>query len=260
MNILGGNMIPLYYFKNFSSLDSCLHAITLKSSKEPYSFSLALHTGEHKRYIVENRQKIMKQLSLNENISFIVAKQTHGDNIAIISEHKHRGWHELDSAIEDCDALITNQKGIMLTILTADCVPILLMDIEKNVIAAVHAGWRGSRAKIVAKTVNKMCKAFDCDVKNIVVGIGPSIGVCCYEVDSNVANFFKKSQKRALKNSEKYMLDLPMVNKEQLLSVGILESNIEMSHICTACEVDRYFSYRKEKGCSGRFMSMITLK
>jgi len=253
-------MIPFYYFKHFQSLGSCRHAITTKVSEEPYAFSVALHTGEEKKTIIANRQNIVRQLAWHENVYFTIANQTHSDHIAIIREHKHRGWEQIDDAIEDCDALITDKKDIMLTILTADCVPILLMDTKQGVIAAVHAGWRGSKSKIVAKTVNKMCKIFDCDTKNIIVGIGPSIGACCYEVDSSVANFFEKSQKIAISPNDKYMLDLPLANKEQLLSVGILESNIEMSHICTACEVDTFFSYRREKGCSGRFMSMIGLK
>jgi len=147
----------------------------------------------------------------------------------------------------------------MLTILTADCVPILLLDPVKNVVAAVHAGWKGTQQEIVLKTVEKMKETFNCNPKNILAGIAPSIGKCCYEVDWNVAQYFEKIEHAYSQKNEKYLLDLPLINKTQLLQSGLLETNIEMSHICTACEVVSYFSYRKEGGCSGRFMSMIGL-
>ena len=254
------SMTPFYCFNHLKSIPNCRHSITTKTMDEPYAFSVALHTDEDSKDIIENRKKIIKQLKWDRNVSFIVANQTHSDHITVIKENKHRGWEQINDAVEDCDALITDRKDIVLTILTADCVPILLMDTKKNVVAAIHAGWRGSKDEILAKTVKKMCDIFSCDTKNIIAGIGPAIGVCCYEVDSNVANYFHASQKVAILKEDKYMLDLPEVNRQQLLNVGLAESNIEMSDICTACEVDRFFSYRKEKGCSGRFMSMIGLK
>jgi len=254
-----GSMIPFYRFNHLASIARCKHAVTEKISSEPYGFSVALHTGEEPEIIIVNRKKVMKRLHWNDNASFIVANQTHSDHIVVIKEHKNRGWEQIATAVEDCDALITDRKDIVLTILTADCVPILLMDTKRDVIAAVHAGWRGSKAEILAKTVKKMCEVFSCDPQNIIAGIGPAIGVCCYEVDSSVADYFHASQKVSLPPKDKYMLDLQEVNKQQLLNAGLLESNIEMSQLCTACEVDRFFSYREEKGCSGRFMSVIGL-
>jgi len=253
-------MIRFYHFKHFKSIYNCRHAVTVKVNSEPYAFSVALHTGENKIVIIGNRKKMIQQLQWSGKLSFIVANQTHSDHIHTIKDNKNRGWEHIESVVKDCDALITNKKDVILTILTADCVPILLMDTTKNVIAAVHAGWRGSEKRILFKTVKKMCDMFDCDAKNIHVGIGPAIGVCCYEVDSLVAKKFDKIESISTSKHDKYMLDLPMVNKRQVLDAGVLESNIEMSHICTACNVDIFFSYRKEKGCSGRFMSMIGLQ
>jgi copper oxidase (laccase) domain-containing protein len=91
----------------------------------------------------------------------------------------------------------------------------------------------------------------------MIAGIAPSIGKCCYEVGIDVAQHFFDIPEGYSKKGEKYMLDLPYINKYQLLEIGLLEENIELSGVCTACEVDAYFSYRKEQGCSGRFMSMI---
>ena len=96
--------------------------------------------------------------------------------------------------------------------------------------------------------------------KDILVGIAPAIGGCCYEVGEEVAKHFLNYPKALQPKGEKTMLNLPLINELQLLDIGILSKNIEQSHICTSCEVQRFFSYRKEDGCSGRFMSMIGIK
>ena len=251
------SMKNIYTFKNLSKEKNCVHLITQKDSTHPYAFSLALHTQENPSDIIKNRTFFNQKFP---NMSFVVANQTHSANIKIITKKETKGWINLESAIEDCDALITNQKNIMLTILTADCVPILLFDKKQNIIAIVHAGWKGTEKKIVSKTIEKMKQVFNSNPKDILASIAPSIGKCCYEVDWNVAKYFKDIGDDYKDKEKKQMLDLPYINKTQLLKVGVDEHNIELSNICTACEVENYFSYRKEKGCSGRFMSMIGLK
>jgi len=250
-------MKNIYTFKNLSKEKNCIHLVTQKESTQPYLFSLALHTNENPSEIIKNRDFFSKKFP---NMHFIVANQTHSANIEIITKQDTQGWISLESAIEECDALITNQKNIMLTILTADCVPILLFDKKQNVIAVVHAGWKGTEKRIVYKTIDKMKEIFDSNPKDILASIAPSIGKCCYEVDWNVAKHFKNIENAYENRGEKKMLDLPYINKLQLLQAGLDEHHIELSNICTACEVEKYFSYRKEKGCSGRFMSMISLK
>jgi YfiH family protein len=249
--------MDFYKFKCFEKYNDLLHAVTNKSMDLPHHFSLALHTGENKEEIIQNRNVIPGFFKSDKNLHFIVANQTHSDHIKIIAKRETKGWESVEDAIEDCDALITNEKEIVLTILTADCVPVLLYDNEKEVVAAVHAGWKGTKAKIVAKTVKKMKEMYGCEPENIIAAVAPSIGSCCYEVGEDVAEHFFDTADGCRKTGEKYMLDLPLINKKQLLDVGLKEVNIEMSDVCTACEVDRYFSYRKEQGCSGRFMSMI---
>ena len=253
-------MIDFYSFISLQKYNTLVHAVTKKSSSHPYDLSLALHTGEEKVDILANREQIAKQLGSEENFHFVVANQTHSDHIKIIGKAETKGWRSMDDAIEDCDALITQEKKVILTILTADCVPILLYDTKQEVVAAVHAGWKGTESKIVAKTVLKMQERFDSKVEDIIAAVAPSIGRCCYEVGEDVAKHFFDTPKGFTKKGEKFMLDLPYINKYQLLSVGLKESNIEMSGVCTACEVEEYFSYRKEQGCSGRFMSMIGMK
>jgi YfiH family protein len=249
--------MDLHKFKCFEKYNNLLSVVTKKSLAYSYNFSMALHTGEDENKIVENREEIASFLKLNRDLHFVVANQTHSDNIVIVNKHETKGWRSAKDAVKDCDALITKEKGIVLTVLTADCVPILLYDPQQEVIAAIHAGWKGTKAKIVKKTVEKMQDEFACDSVNIVAAIAPSIGKCCYEVDEDVAKHFFDTKDAFSKNANKYMLDLPHINKQQLLEAKIKEKNIEMSAICTSCEVDSYFSYRKEQGCSGRFMSMI---
>ena len=252
-------MLDLYRFTHFQKEHKLLHAVTTKSTHFPHGFSLALHTGENPKSIVENREYLSRIFNPNKKLHYVLANQTHSDNIKIIQEKETKGWRELEDAIPDCDALITNVPDVILSVLTADCVPILLYDKKQQVVAAVHAGWKGSKAQILKKTVEKMIQTFDTKASDIKAGIAPSIGSCCYEVGKEVAEHFLNIPHACKKKEEKYMLDLPLVNKKQLLDIGIKEKNIEMSHICTACDVEHYFSYRKEQGCSGRFMSMIGL-
>jgi YfiH family protein len=253
-------MIDIFTFTHFKKSPSLLHAVTTKSNDLPYDFSLALHTGENATKIINNRNKLSKLLHSNEDLHYIVANQTHSDNIKIITRKETRGWDSISDAVQDCDALITDVKGVILNILTADCVPILLFDKEKEVVAAVHAGWKGTKAQIASKTVHKMSEVYGCDPKDIIAGVAPSIGRCCYEVGKDVAEHFFNIPEGFTSKGEEYMLDLPFINKQQLINAGILEANIEMSDTCTACDVERFFSYRKEQGCTGRFMSMIGLK
>ena len=252
-------MLDLYRFSHFENTPILLHAVTTKSMDFPYAFSLALHTGEEIQSIVQNRELLSHVFQQEKPLHYIVANQTHSDNIKTITKVETKGWKVLEDAVSDSDALITDVPSVVLTILTADCVPILLYDKKQQVIAAVHAGWKGTKAKIVSKTIKKMLSQYRSNPTDIMVGIAPSIGACCYEVGYDVAEHFMHIPKGCTAKADKYMLDLPYINKQQLLDVGIKEKNIEMSNLCTACEVERFFSYRKEKGCSGRFMSMIAL-
>ena len=252
-------MLYFYQFSHFKNYPLLNHKVSTKDKSHPYLFSQALHTGEEKSAIITNRHTLAKEFG-SDTLHFMVADQTHSDNIHIITNEHTQGWKSLESAIENCDALITNQRNVVLTILTADCVPLLLFDPIQNAIAAVHAGWKGSKLEIVKKTVDKMSQVFGSKPKDIIAGIGPSIGACCYEVSKDVADHFSHMPHAYMPKHDKYMLDLPYINKQQLIDAGLKEHHIEMSNICTACEVDRFFSYRQEDGCSGRFMSLIVLK
>ncbi len=254
-------MEPFFRFENLGKQSACLHGVTMKNTAHPLGFSMALHTGEPKETIVANRKTVERFFKKVQISHFVLANQTHSDHIHVLKEQETKGWENLESAVSDCDALVTSLKGVMLGILTADCVPVLLFDPQKEVVAAVHAGWKGTKANIVTKTIQTMQREFGTKPENIIAGIAPSIGQCCYEVDEDVASHFCKIPEvlKAKKNG-KYMLDLPLANKMQLMDAGVPQAQIELSGICTACDNDIYFSYRKEQGCRGRFMSLIGLE
>ncbi len=152
----------------------------------------------------------------------------------------------------EADALITDQLGLAIAVRTADCYPILLADAQNRAVAAIHAGWRGTAAQIVRKTLERMSAEFGTDPRNVLVCIGPGIGVCCYEVGDDVSRQFGLSGRTHL--------DLASENRKQLEAAGVPPLNIEALGVCTFCDAERFFSYRREKEKAGRMTSFIRLR
>lgn len=229
--------------------DSLFFTITSRYggvSKAPYdSLNLALHVKDSPKNVLENRTIISEKHNfLIENLIYM--EQTHSANIAVIKDGSL-------NRIENCDALITNVKNIPLMVMVADCIPILLYDPKKKVIAVAHAGRNGTFNEIAKKSVLKMVDVFGCEASDILVYLGASIHKCCYEVGVEIARLVDDKYK--VKRDEKWYLDLHSMNVDQLRSVGI--EDIEISSICTCCDKD-YFSYRRE-GVTGRFAGIIKL-
>jgi len=147
------------------------------------------------------------------------------------------------------DALITNQPDLAVSIRTADCLPILVADVRHGAIAAIHAGWRGTAARIVGETLTRMHAEFDTDPRDVYAAIGPGIGGCCFEVGDDVALVFGRSGAGRI--------DLAELNRTQLLELGIPEGQIELLALCTFCDADRFHSYRRDKERAGRMISYI---
>lgn len=230
------------------------HEVTQKELDRPFANSMALHTGEEKESIIDNRKHLLDKMCSLQRLYTL--NQVHGCEVYVVS--KETQWSE-NSVQIDADAHITDVRGVALGVLTADCVPILLYAKSKCVVGAVHAGWKGIRDNILKNTIDKMAHEYGVEPSDIIACIGPAIGGCCYEVGADVADWFD-SCKELAGDEGKYMLDLKSINKSQLLDAGVLEENIEISDICTACQKENFFSYRAESGCSGRFMSVIGLK
>jgi YfiH family protein len=223
--------------------------------------------------VLENRRRFQSALGATD-LKLISLKQIHSDVI-----------HLFDAApVNPCrgDASVTNRLGLLLAVQTADCVPILLVDLKKRAIAAVHAGWRGTLQRIVAKAIGKMQMEFGTKPADLLAAIGPSIGGC-YEVGTEVATQFLSQFAEAPDWFDEFrtgdepnpiqwlnmmppghqpppknvLLDLRKANRAQLLGTGLGASNIYVSDLCTACRRDLLFSYRQEGPQSGRLMSVI---
>jgi YfiH family protein len=159
--------------------------------------------------------------------------------------------------IEEGDALISQTPGLAIGVRTADCVPILLADARLRTIAAIHAGWRGTAAEIVASTVRQMVDAFGTRPQDLVAAVGPGIGGCCYEVGPEVARRFGKWRADLEHASEATKIDLAGINAVQLRRLGV--TDIYRANECTFCLADRYHSYRRDKDEAGRMLSFLSI-
>jgi len=165
--------------------------------------------------------------------------------------------HVLKSDIKPviADAVVTNKKGLLIGIQVADCVPILIYDKGKEVIGAVHAGWRGTAGEILKNAIRVMQEGFSSLSKDILIAIGPCIKGCCYEVGDDIKDIIQNITGKGTyyhKKNGKYFIDLSSANKLQALSMGISEDNIWQSEECTYCNPERFYSYRYAGGTTGR--------
>ena len=158
---------------------------------------------------------------------------------------------------QDGDALVTDEDGKSIGVRTADCVPILLVDPQHRAVAAVHAGWRGSAAEIVNRTIEAMARTFATVPSSVYAAIGPCVRACCYEVGANVLREFKPFFPEWQEIPEKGRLDLAQANGRQLQAVGIASDRIFDSCLCTCCNTAEFFSYRREPQNPGRMLSAI---
>jgi YfiH family protein len=184
------------------------------------------------------------------------------------------------------DASCTRNTGLLLAVQTADCVPILLVDPQKRAVAAIHAGWKGTLARITEKAVGRMHYEYGSKPSNLLAAIGPSVGPCCYEVAADfvskftaqfadAADYFDEPCSGEEPNPLQWLnmmppghqpapkgvhLDLRQANRRQLLAAGLSSRSIFVSDLCTACRTDLFFSYRKEGALSGRLMSVVGIR
>ncbi len=197
----------------------------------------------------------------NRGASVILSvKQVHGTDALIVDQPVAQG----DAFEGGWDALVTNQSGVMVTVRTADCVPVLLCDPERRVVAAIHAGWRGAVAGIVPKTVALMVSRFGATVDRLQMAIGPSAGPCCYEVDEPVLARLRevfpewRSVVRPV-NSQKAHLDLRAFVRQQALADGLGADRVATIDACTICQPERFYSYRRDGVVKATMVSGIVL-
>ena len=217
-------------------------------------------------YSVQSRDEIrskLKDIIDYEYKKIISPRQTHTNNVVAIT------LDNIDDELNDCDGVITNLKGVALTIATADCQSIFIYDNKKLVIANIHSGWKGTLKKILRNAIQIMIDKYECNTKDLIVCIGPSILKCCFEVDSDVVDMFRKEFKDIedtislgdIKDGkQKYYIDTVEINRRELIDLGVPKDNIITSDICTKCSSDKYHSYRAHGMDSGRNVSLIVMK
>lgn len=187
-------------------------------------------------------------------------KQVHGTDALVVD----RALTPADRFQGGWDALVTNQPGVMVAVRTADCVPVLVHDPKRRVVAAIHAGWRGAVAGIVPKTIALMESRFGSAPEHLRVSIGPSAGTCCYEVDEPVLDKLRQEfadWERVVRGrrSGKAHLDLKTLIREQARAAGTSPESITAVNLCTICHEDLFFSYRREGKVIGTMVSAIGL-
>ncbi|PAB58840.1 peptidoglycan editing factor PgeF [Anaeromicrobium sediminis] len=232
------------------------------SNGEFSTLNMGTKTNDKRENIIKNYEIICEALGIRmENL--VLSDQVHKDEIKIVHmEDKGKGIL-CESDIKEIDGLITSQKDICLVTQYADCVPVYIFDKKNKVISLVHSGWRGTVKKISKKAIEIMKDVYNTNPSDCIGAIGPSIGVCCYEVDERVIEEFKKHFNNVedfVKNKKngKYNLDLWEANKSILKDTGLNEENIIVSHVCTMCN-EELFSYRRDNGNTGRMAAMMQL-
>lgn len=218
------------------------------STGEFESLNLGIYTKDSKVNVNKNFDIICSALEMNKNVVYL--NQEHGKKIHILNKENVESIKG-----QKGDAIITNEKNMPIGIFTADCLPILLYDRKEKVIGAIHAGWRGVENKILTETIKEMKKKFNSDPINIVCAVGPCINKCCFEVSKDVAEKFNF----IIEKENAIYVDLLKEIYDECIRENILDKNIDISNICTVCEKDTLYSYRRDNGKTGRIGSFIEI-
>ncbi len=215
------------------------------ASRSPFdTLNLGGSTTDSPDAVYKNRRCFFQALDVRQT-DVAIPEQVHAGHVVVVT---HPG------RFPETDGLVTNKPGVVLTIQVADCLPVYLYDPNKQALGLVHAGWRGSALQIAAKAVRLMQTEYGSRPADLIACLGPSIGPCCYEVGEDVSQHF--SSKHFIRNR----LDLLSVNSGQLIDSGLQLKNITESRLCTACHAAWFYSYRREKGQTGRMMAVLGLK
>ena len=228
------------------------------------SMNLSFQRGDDREKVEENYKRICNVLNMNHK-NVVLSNQVHDTKIKLVTKEDAGKGMIKESDIIGIDGLITQEKDIPLVTFYADCVPLFFYDPVKEVIAAAHSGWRGTKEKIGKKMVETMEEEFGCKKEDVVAVIGPSICQDCYEVSEDVVLEFQEvfmeetSLFAKAKENGKYNLDLWKVNSMILKEAGILEKHMSLPNLCTCCNPKLLFSHRASKGKRGNLAGFISL-
>lgn len=263
------NEIEYLTFNSFEKTNLVKHCFSTRKgglSKGVYESMNLAFREESRENVIKNYELICDAIGCDyKNVVF--SDQVHEDRLYFVNEEDSGKGLLRESDIIGYDSLITDKKGLVLTTFYADCVPLFFLDTEKEVIALTHSGWKGTVKQIGSKTIDAMVKEYGCQKENIIAGIGPCIGGCCFEVDEPVVNeflekipFSKSFIFTNSKNKSKFNIDLQGVNRQILINAGIDAEKIELANACTKCSPDMFFSHRHmgaERGSLAALMCLI---
>jgi YfiH family protein len=253
--------ITTYHFEGLS-IEGLEHAVFTRLggvSRGPFaSLNVGSAVGDDDAMVAENHARVFAYLDLSPQ-SAVSPRQVHGNRVVAI------GAAQAGQVLDSTDGLVTDTPGLAMLLRFADCQPILLYDSAHHALGLVHAGWRGVAQGIARRAVETMREAFDTRAEDLVVGLGPGIGPCCYTVGHNVAAamaYALSDWKQALtpEGEEQWRLDLSVANIQQLVAEGVPKRRIEQSGLCTSCRQDLFYSHRASQGNTGRFAVVAVLK
>jgi YfiH family protein len=247
--------LDLFQFDNLSAVPGVMHAISTRaggvSEGRCESLNVSYSVGDAIENVEENLRRVAIAVGARRKDLF-AAYQVHGRDVTVV---------EAETAPRPrCDVLVTSSPETTLMLRFADCTPVLLADPKRRVVAAVHAGWRGSALRAAGAAVEALRDRFDCQPRDIVAGIGPAIGPCCYSVGQDVVEAFADRPGLFTQADGGQRLDLWEANRQALVESGVPDEHIEVAGICTQCQSERFFSHRANGGQpAGRFAALIRL-
>ncbi|MDO4540764.1 MAG: peptidoglycan editing factor PgeF [Syntrophomonadaceae bacterium] len=227
------------------------------------SLNLALHVGDTDEKVRANREIFMHSLSLKPD-DMVCCQQVHGNRVMRVgAKERGRGALLYRDALPETDALITDCEGLALCTFYADCIPLYFFDAATRCIGMAHAGWKGTMAGIARHTLDAMAKEFGACGDTLQCFIGPGIGPCCFEVGDDVARrvqeLYPQHDVLLQQRGGRCFCDLKLANKLMMKEWGIKEDNIRCSELCSCCEAELLYSYRRDKGVTGRMAALIML-
>lgn len=248
------NGIFYYQFRFFQPFGGWLkHGFFPRQDKSGKSLNVSYSKGTA-RQANDNRERIARVFGLTHG-DIVSAEQMHKANVRMVRQRKK--IQRLPDEIKNTDALMTDRSEILLLIKVADCQPVYLVAPRKRKVALAHAGWRGLTQNIIGETVKKMAQEFKVKPSEIYAGVGPSLCLKCSEFKNRNREFPAEFRGYfRLRNR----VDLKNIARDQLIQAGLKSENIETTRMCPACQIDRFFSYRGEKGLNGLNAAVICAK
>jgi YfiH family protein len=246
--------LDLFRFDNLSRVPGVVHAVTTRaggvSEGRCESLNVSYSVGDTPDNVDENLRRVASSVGARREDLFS-AYQVHGRTVTLV---------EAEAEVPGrprCDVLITRSTVRTLMLRYADCTPVLIADTRRPAIGVVHAGWRGSAVRAAQAAVSAMTEAYGSQPSDLVAGIGPAIGPCCYEVGSDVVEAFA-DRPQLFRDGR---LDLWEANRQALLEAGVPSEQVEVAGVCTQCHAERFFSHRANQAQpAGRFAAVIRLE